>query len=172
MTEPVPGPTPASTRSNYYWAAVAAATGAYFMVLGAGLLPIPSVHAKMHGPQWLTICVGLAFFLASIAIVVQTLGHADAAGDLPASAPRWMGAVQYMMSFAIFACFGAIMSWIAFGPGERHFSGTFWFVKTATNETFGRVVFGIVAVMVWLGTAAILAAGIRRFSDRSLPSEN
>ncbi len=151
-------------------AALAAATGAWFMVLGSDLLPIPSLHAKMHGPQWLTICVGLAFFLASIAIVIQTLGHADAAGDLPASAPRWMGIVQYTMSFAIFACFGAIMSWIAFGPGERHFSGTFWFVRTASTETMGRIVFGIVAVMVWLGSAAVLAAGIRKFSDRNTPS--
>lgn len=166
MTEP----TPASSRNNYYMAAIAAATGAYFMVLGADLLPIPSLHAKVHGPQWLVICVGLAFLLASIAIVVQTLGHADEAGDLPASAPRWMGIVQYMMSFAIFACFGAITSWIAFGPGKRHFSGTFWFITTAASETMGRIVFGIVAVMIWLGTAAILAAGIRKFSDRNTTS--
>lgn len=166
MTEP----TPATPRGNYYLAAIAAATGAYFMLLGAHLLPVPGGPSNQHAPQWLVFCVGLAFFLASIAVVVQTLGHANDAGDLPAEAPRWMGIVQYTIGFAIFACFGAIMSWVAFGPGERHFSGTFWFVKTATNETVGRIVFGIVAVVIWLGTAAILASGIRKFSDRSTPS--
>jgi hypothetical protein len=141
----------------------------YFMLLGANLLPIPGKPSSLQSPQWLVLCVGLAFFLASIAIVIQTLGHADNAGDLPAGAPRWMGVVQYMIGFAIFACFGAIMSWVAFGPGKRHFSGTFWFVKAATNETIGRIVFGIVAVVMWLGMAAILASGIRKFSDRDTP---
>ena len=166
MTEPVP----ASTRSNYYWAAVAAATGAYFMVLGAGLLPIPGGPRNLHGPQWLVACVGLAFFLASVAIVIQTLGHANDVGDLPPTAPRWMGIAQYMMSFAIFACFGAIGSWVAFGPGERDFSGSFLFFDRTTNAAIGRTAFGIGAVIIWLCTAAVLASGIRRFFDRSTPS--
>lgn len=170
MTEPVPGPVPASSRSNYYMAAIAAATGAYFMLVGAGLLPIPGGPKNLHGPQWLVFCAGLAFFLASIAVVVQALGHANDTGDLPASAPRWMGIVQYAMSFAIFACFGAIGSWVAFGPGERHFSGSFWFITAGAGEMIGRIVFGIGAVIIWLCTAAVLAAGIRKFSDRSTPN--
>jgi uncharacterized membrane protein YhaH (DUF805 family) len=166
MTEPVPEPTPNSTRSNYYMAAIAAATGAWFMVVGAGLLPIPGGPKNLHGPQWLALCVGLAFFLASIAIVVQTLGHANATGDLPPNAPRWMGVVQYMIVFAIFVCFGAISSWVAFGPGEREFSGSFLFFSHATNAAIGRTAFGIGAVIIWLCTAAVLAAGIRKFFDR------
>jgi hypothetical protein len=31
----------------------------------------------------------------------------------------------------------------------------------------GHVVFGNFAVMIWLSAAAILAAGMRRFSDRN-----
>jgi hypothetical protein len=170
MTEPVPGPTPASIRSNYYMAALAAATGAYFMVLGAGLLPIPGGLRNLHGPQWLVACIGLAFFLASIAIVVQTLGHADDTGTLPANAPRWMSVVQYSISFAIFACFGAIGSWVAFGPGEREFSGSFLFFDRVTNAAIGRTAFGIGAVIIWLCMAAVLASGIRKFFDRNTPN--
>jgi hypothetical protein len=161
MTEP----TPATSRGNYWCAALAAVTGIYFLTLGSGLLHIPGGKANLHGPQWLVLCVGLAFFLASIAVVIQTLGHANNAGDLPAGTPRWMGVVQYLIGFAIFACFGAIMSWVAFGPGKRHFSTTFWFIKTPGNETVGRIAFGFVAVVMWLGMSAILASGIRKFFD-------
>jgi len=162
-------PTPASPRSNYYMAAVAAATGAYFILVGTRLLPIPGGPSNLHGPLWLVLCVGLAFFLASIAIVIQTLGHANAVGDLPPEAPRWMPAVQYLIGLAIFICFGAIMSWVAFGPGERKFSGSFMFFDQATNTMIGRTVFGVAAVLIWLGTAAVVAFGIRKFSDRDTP---
>ena len=140
MTEP----TSATPRSNYFYAALAAAFGVYFFTLGAGLLPIPGGPSNLHGPQWLLLCVGLAFFLAGVAIVIQTLGHANAAtGNLPADAPRWMGVVQYLIGLTIFVCFGVIASWIAFGPGERHFSGTFVFGNAAgSGNTFTSIVCG------------------------------
>src|SRR5262245_50881912 len=125
MTAPMTAPTSANRKGNYFLAAVAAAVGAYFFAVGARLLPIPGGPANLHGPLWLILCAGLAFFLAGVAIAIQTLGHANAGGELPPEAPRWMRAVQYLIALAIFVCFGAIGSWIAFGPGERHFSGSF-----------------------------------------------
>ena len=74
-----------------------------------------------------------------------------------------------LIGLCIFVCFGAISSWIAFGPGERHFTGTFMFVDAATNATIGRVVFGTGAVIIWLCTAAFAAFGFRKFFDRSAP---
>ncbi|HXZ21987.1 MAG TPA: hypothetical protein VEH78_04405 [Pseudolabrys sp.] len=159
-------PAPATSRGNYWCAALAAVTGIYFLTLGSGLLHIPGGRASLHGPQWLLLCVGLAFFLAGVAITVQTLGHANpATGALPAAAPRWMCAVQYLIGFAISACLGTIASWIAFGPGERHFSGTFLFFDPATNAIIGRAAFGFGAVIIWLCTAAVVASGIRTFFD-------
>ncbi len=159
-------PAPASTRGNYFCAVVALITGAYFFVVGAGLLPIPGGPSNMHGPRWLVMCVGLAFFLAGVAIVIQTLGQANqATGALPAEAPRWMRALQYLIGLTIFVCFGAIASWVAFGPGERQFSGSFLFFSQATNTAIGRTAFGIGAVIIWLCIAAIVASGIRKFFD-------
>jgi hypothetical protein len=56
-------------------------------------------------------------------------------------------ATQYLIGLCIFACFDAISSWIAFGPGERQFSGTFMFGDAATNAAIGRIAFGTGAVM-------------------------
>ncbi len=150
---------------NYLCAAAAAAVGAYFFAVGAHLLPIPGGPSNLHGPSWLVLCVGLAFLLAGVALLIQTLGHANTAGELPADAPRWLRAVQYLIGFTIFCCFGAIASWIAFGPGERHFSGTIMVGDAATNAAIGRSAFGVAAVIIWLCTAAVAASGIRKFFD-------
>ncbi|MGB6351669.1 MAG: hypothetical protein WBG10_16760 [Pseudolabrys sp.] len=159
-------PAPASTRGNYYCAVVALITGTYFFVLGAGLLPIPGGPKNMHGPQWLVMCVGLAFFLAGVAIVIQTVGHANqATGDLPAEAPRWMRAMQHLLGLTICVCLGAVASWVAFGPGERQFSGSFLFFDRETNAIIGRTAFGVGAVIIWLCIAAVVASGIRKFFD-------
>jgi hypothetical protein len=159
-------PTDAMPKSNYFYAALAAVMGLFFIVTGLRLLPLPGGPSNLNGPHWLVLCVGLAFFLAGIAIAVQTAGHANTrTGDLPAEAPHWMAVVQYMIGFTIFCCLGAIASWVAFGPGERHFSGTFVFASPAVNAIIGRTVFGIGAVIIWLCTAAVVAAGIRKFFD-------
>ena len=46
--------------------------------------------------------------------------------------------------------FGVMTSWIAFGPGERHFSVSIGFVGFAASgpasETPGRVVFGLIGI--------------------------
>jgi len=158
-------PTPATPASKYFAATVAMIAGAFFFAVGAGLLPIPGGPSNLHGPLWLLLCVGLAFFLAGLAILIQMLSHANDSGDLPAGAPFWLRALQYLIGLCIFVCFGAISSWIAFGPGERQFSGTFMFGDVATNATIGRIVFGTGAIFIWLCTAAFAAFGFRKLFD-------
>jgi len=158
------------SRRNYFFAALAAATGVYFFVMGARLLPVPGGPSNLHGPHWVVLCAGVAFFLAGVAIAIQTAGHAnETTGRLPVNAPRWMRAAQYLISLTILVCFGLIASWVAFGPGERHFSGTFEFADPAANAAIGRTAFGVGAVIIWLCTAAVAAFGFRNFFDRDRP---
>src|SRR5205814_360162 len=126
------------------------------------LLPVPDMAAHENDPHWLVLCVGLAFLLAGVAIAIQTFGHANAAGELPPAAPRWMRAVQYLSTFTIVACLGAIGTWVAFGPGEREFSGGLPFLGPAVNSMIGRSAFGVGAVLTWLCLAAIAVTGLRK----------
>ena len=146
---------------------LAGAAGLYFLLVGAGLLPIPGGPKNVHGPLWLVLCAGLAFFLAGVAIVLLAFGGANDQGEFPADTPAWFRVVQYLIGLAIFASFGAIGSWVAFGPGERVFSGSFLFFSAETNAQIGRTVFGIGAVIVWLCTLAFAVAGARKLLQRN-----
>jgi hypothetical protein len=146
---------------------VAAAAGLYFLLVAAGLLPIPGGPRNLHGPLWIVLCVGLALFFAGAALFTQVIGHANASRELPADAPKWMRVIQYLMGVAIFAAFAVIGSWVAFGSGERNFSGSFIFFDAHTNATIGRTVFGIRAIITWLCTIAFAVFGARKLLGRS-----
>jgi hypothetical protein len=142
------------------------AFGLWLVLVGCGVLPIPGGPRNLHGPLWIATAAGLAFLLAGLAVLLQVWGRADASGELPAGAPFWTRVVQYLIGVAIFGCFAVMGSWIAFGPGLRGFSGTFMFFGHSTNEIIGRCMFGLGAVICWLGTLSFAIAGARKLIAR------
>jgi hypothetical protein len=85
---------------------------------------------------------------------------------LPAGTPFGVRLLQYLLGLGIAGSLTAIFTWIAFGPGERHFSSTvvlpFMTHDGASGETSGRVVFGIAAVLIWLFLVSFGFIGARR----------
>jgi hypothetical protein len=77
---------------------------------------------------------------------------------------------QYLIGVAIFASLAAIGSWIAFGPGERAFSGSIGFVAGDVGAIVGRIVFGTGAVIAWLGAIAFAVSGTRNLLGRARAS--
>ena len=141
---------------------LAVATGLYFSLVGIGVLPFPGGPRNLHGPLWIVLCCGLAFGFGGIAVLLQRIAGGNLSnGDLPPDAPRWIHVVLYLLGVAIFACFALVASWIAFGPGERAFSGT-----VPTGPTLGRIVFGIGALIMWLGTIGFAVSGARKLRQR------
>ena len=156
----------ASQRGTRWMGALAAAIGLYFTLVGLGALPLPGGPRNLHGPLWLVLCCGLAFLLAGIAVLIQTIGHADDDGNLPAEAPQWMRVAQYLIVVAIFTCFAAMATWVAFGGGPREFSGTFMFFGGGANAAIGRAAFGFGAIICWLCTLAMAVVGARKLLGR------
>jgi hypothetical protein len=66
------------------------------------------------------------------------------------------------MAFAIVGLLGILSSWVAFGPGPRHFTGS----GSIFGETSGRIMFGAGAVLLWLILIAIVISGVRRLLAR------
>src|SRR5262249_61535772 len=117
-------PTLATPASKYFAASVAMIAGAFFFAVGAGLLPIPGGPSNLHGPLWLLLCIGLAFFLAGAAIIIQMIGHANDRGDLPAGAPLSVRAAGEFFGGWIFFFFVPVCSWGGLSARERHFFGS------------------------------------------------
>lgn len=139
----------------------AMAAGLYGMLVGLGLLPVPGGRDTLHGPLWLALLIGLVVFLAGVAALLQSIGRANASGDLPADAPVWMRATQYLIGVAMFAGFALIGSWVALAGDPRYFSGGAP-VLGSLNISIARVAFGFGALICWLAAIAYAVAGARK----------
>jgi len=115
-------------------------------------------------PPWVGVVAGLLFLLGGLAVIV---GHGIAGGvgpdgDLPAGTPFGVRVVQYVLGVAIIAMLASIASWVAFGSGSRHFSGSGPFITGAVNEALGRTAFGIGAILMWIFMAVMLVVSVKR----------
>src|SRR5215470_12700537 len=102
---------------------VCALMGLVPILVAAGVM---STEKPVDAPAWVLVCAGLAFVLAGTALVVG-YGIADGAtpdGDLPSGAPFGIRMTQYLLGLGITGSIAGIVSWIAFGPGERRFTAT------------------------------------------------
>ena len=91
-------------------------------------------------------------------------------GELPEGAPYWLRLFQYLLVLAIFAALAAIGSFVAFGPGTRSFSVSVSLVSTSGgSEIFGRVAFGIGAIITWLCLILVAVGGWRKLVSRNRP---
>jgi hypothetical protein len=126
------------------------------MLSGAcGLVPLAlGGYAALHADHALT-SADLIFVPAALIFVLG--------GTLLALPPRDDAAHRILATLLVTA-FAMTFDWIAFGPGERRFDGGFAVgflgVGFAPGEALGRALFGVVAVVLSLGAAAMWTAQI------------
>ena len=162
------GPTSRFNVSTFALGALTCAMGVYFFLSGLCVVPTPG---KAEGPAWIGLCVGLVFTAGGAAVMLRgAAGIPDDARDLPAGTPRWLQIVYWLMAVLIAVGLAATGTWVAFGPGERHFT-VGGIISGPIGNDFGRTVFGFGAVLSWLIAAAFLWNGARKFfgSGKSSP---
>jgi hypothetical protein len=117
------------TQLSPLWAVVLglifAAFGIVMILGGVGVLHLPPVEDGPT-PPWVLGCVGLAFVFVGAAVIVgfAVTGGSGPDGELPAGTPFSVRLIQYFLGLGTVASLTAVFTWIAFGPGERHFSTT------------------------------------------------
>ena len=106
-----------------------------------------AVHAAVQTDPFsadnlMGVPVGLMFVFAGILMA------------LPPQYAKW----QKLLATLLMTCFALTFDWVAFGPGERHFSGSFLGSGFISSEFVGRAVFGafalvldICAIAMWMG---------------------
>jgi hypothetical protein len=155
-------------RSNRDWKLVAigvavAGFGVYFGLVGFEVAPPPS---RVNGPIWLALVLALIFVPTGLTLIVRALsGTDDDSSDLPDDAPVWMKCVYWLDAVIAAAGLATIASWVAFGPGTRHFamSGP---IFGPVGESIGRTVFGIGAIITWLIVLVFARAGVKKIFGR------
>jgi hypothetical protein len=129
--------------------------GLPIMALATGLItPRPG---SMHAPPWVVFLAGFSFSLVGIMLLM----------------PETSAKLRGLLGTVFMIAFASIFVWIAFGPGERRFSGGFsigpLFTSSPSSEMEGRIAFGIAAVLLsafalW-GTYGWLRSLFRRSPD-------
>jgi hypothetical protein len=119
------------------------------MAIGGGVIPVDP--SSVHAPGWVIVLAGVVFALAGV--MVCTNGRFDA----------W---VNESLALVLMLCFASVFSWVAFGPGEREFTGGASVggagASGPVGSTSGRMAFGIGAIMMWLIVAAIVNNVLKR----------
>jgi hypothetical protein len=147
-----------------------AAIGTMPLLALMGILPTRP-PAPGDAPAWLGLAFGLAFFLAGIIVIVRSFAGADdSSSELPSAAPRGLRVFYDLLVMPIPVLLALIFSWVAFGPGERHFSTSVGFggmgiATSGGGDMMGRVVFGFAAVLAWL----FVGFGMLTLARRWLP---
>ena len=145
-----------------------AATGAYFILVGFGIFPVPGGEDALHAPLAIIVFAGAAFLLGGIALGIRArAGANDRDSELPVSAPPWTHIAYRITGIATAGSLAAIGTWIAIGSGPRAFtvSGPMVEMQTA-GQTIGRTVFALGAVIVWIYMIALTVQTVRKLFDR------
>jgi hypothetical protein len=117
---------------------------------------------------WVGVAAGCTFILAGLAVIngYAVAGGAQANGDLSANAPFIARLTQYLLGIAIIGLMFAMFAWVAFGPGERHFSSSISIPGLSSSgqssERSGRIVFGGASVLIGLFFVFAVVSGAKR----------
>ena len=132
-----------------------AAIGLAMLLAMAGVFGQPAHAVRDDSPAFGWLC-GFIFFAGGLSVITKSLYGAAALqeSELPPDAPRAVRFLYGALGLAIVLSLAAVISWVAIGPGERHFSGSGAFL----GETIGRAAFGLFALLIWL---ALGVSGIR-----------
>ena len=134
MNAPRPTQRPMTRRQSLLLGLAFIAAGIYPLAVGLGFAA--ARPGSVHAPSWVVAIAGACFVF---------IGAAFAA---PRDDTRLRGFLLGLMVTGL----AIVFDWVAFGPGERHFSGGISFagnaMRTASDETSGRIAFGIAAAIL------------------------
>lgn len=151
------------------------------LFLGAGLMilfiALEWIHvdpASIHAPRWVLGVCGVMFMTPGIAALYFGVRNALGGGARSGRRADGFSVVGWLTGLVITGGMTVVAGWIAFGPGERTFSGSVGVGGVAVggsgqSATLGRWVFGAAAVLVGLFTVWGLIYGVRRLLGRRGP---
>ena len=141
------------------------ATGLYFMLGAAGVLPMPETNS----PWVIVFCAGLAFLFAGLTCMVRArTGILNIEREAPTGVPRSTKVSVRMLAIGAAGALAIVGTWIAIGSGPHAIGlGAPFIGAQSTGEIIGRTVFGLGAVIVLIALFALTVGTVRKLFDRS-----
>jgi hypothetical protein len=127
----------------------------------------PRPAMRDPAPDWIGFLIAAMFIAAGAMAIVNSFEGADPSGELSSTAPRTLRTIYKLTGTLIALALAVLITWVSIGPGERHFTGTGSFGPFGVGDMFGRMVFGIGALMAWciIGAMAMRAMKSAKQSD-------
>ena len=133
------------------------AMGLLFAAMGlvvTGLAVDRAIYADpFTADNLMGVPAGLMFVFAGVLI------------GLPPEYTRW----RALLGTLVVTCFALTFDWVAFGPGERKFNGSFVGIGFVPSELMGRICFGFFAVVLDICAVAMWIDQLRRMFGSSDP---
>lgn len=133
--------------------------------------------SSIHAPRWVLGACGVMFGLPGAGLLYYAFVNLATGGSSGAGRAEGGGeeerfpVVSWLIGLAIAGGLAVVAGWVAFGPGERTFSGgaavgPVHVGGASASETLGRAVFGVGAVLAGAFTLWGLVYGLRRLAGR------
>jgi hypothetical protein len=116
QTEISTSPTQLPKKSAWFLGSIFILAGLWIILIGLEILPVDP--SKVHAPLWVIFCAGLVFALCGTAVIN---GYAFSSSNV---------LISDLVGLSIVGLMLVINGWVAFGPGERHFTA-------GRNSSFG-----------------------------------
>ncbi|MBV8031415.1 MAG: hypothetical protein JO035_07890 [Betaproteobacteria bacterium] len=150
--KPAPNPGELSPAGRLAWGAFCAAIGLF--TAGTALHQVLGAPQPLLSESFVGVPAGLIFVFGGALLA------------LPTGRPE----LARLLATLVVTMFAVAFDWVAFGPGERHFSGGISFGVSSfglpASETFGRAMFGlfalvldVVALAMWAREAKAMLLG-------------
>jgi len=124
-------------------------------VMITGFALYGAVHADpFTADRLMAVPAGLMFAFGGILIA------------LPPQYAKW----RNLLTTLVITCFALTFDWVAFGPGERRFTGSIGGIGFIPGEMMGRAFFGLFAVVLDVCAVAMWVRQCRQMFGSSSPA--
>lgn len=143
------------------------AAGIGLLIVFLSIDVIPAEDSSFSAPRWVAGLAGLVFILGGFGVLLSALAETSDWSDRFSTVIK---SLQSVVGVLIFVIMAGIANWVAFGSGDRSFSGSVsgssFSIGLTTGELVGRIVFGVGAVLLDLIIVLGLITSIVRFVRR------
>ena len=146
--------TPIPTGVKWLFGPLLLATGGLGLAVAFGLIQLEP--SRTHAPLWIAGAIGVSFAAMGLVLLLDGI--------------EVLKRIRGWLVFVFLVAFASVFNWVAFGPGERHFttrtgvgSGAIGITTVAEGgELGGRIAFGVFAVLLNLLIASPLIVWLWR----------